>query len=315
MPYDLTLYQGAAPYYLTGRPAYSRDWVATLAAELGLDSTGRFLDVGCGPGVLTVPLAPYFQEAIGIDPDAEMLHEAELLAGRQGVPGIRWIRALAEDIETLNLDPLRLVAFGQSFHWTDRERVAAMVYANLEPGGTLALITHAHSDRPQPEGPGYPLIPHEAIRAIIERYLGTERRAGQGTIPSLPEQHEDILRSAGFQNLRRVYCSGQDSLVQDVNGVLANYFSTSFAAPHLFGERRAQFEADVRAELATHSATGFFWDWPGDTQLLLAKERLATSLCYRERRTISRLIIGYLLEVSGIGESSLAFIRNSPLLE
>ena len=51
-----------------------------------------------------------------------------------------------------------------------------------------------------------------------------------------------------------------------------NYFSTSFAAPHLFGERRAQFEADLRAELAARSPSGLFWDWPGDTAILLASK-------------------------------------------
>jgi hypothetical protein len=46
----------------------------------------------------------------------------------------------------------------------------------------------------------------------------------------------------------------------------------SFAAPHLFGDRRAQFEADVRTELAARSPSGLFWDWPGDTEILLARK-------------------------------------------
>jgi hypothetical protein len=54
--------------------------------------------------------------------------------------------------------------------------------------------------------------------------------------------------------------------------VLANYLSTSFAAPHLFGDWRAQFEADLRAELAARSPSGLFWDWPGDTAILLANK-------------------------------------------
>lgn len=270
MPYDPTLYQGTAPYYIPGRPAYSKEWVKTLVSELGLNGTGCYLDIGCGPGVLTVPLSPYFQEAFGLDPDAEMLHEAEKLANRQGITGIRWIQALAEDIETLNLDKVRLVTFAQSFHWTNRERVAAMVYESLEPGGTLGLVTHAYSGRPMPQGPGYPPIPHDTIKAILERYLGPIRRAGQGTISSLPEQHDDVLIGAGFQSLRRIYCPGQENLVQDSTGVLANYLSTSFAAPHLFGDQLAEFQAEVRAELEKHSSEGLFWDWPGDTLLLLA---------------------------------------------
>src|SRR5690242_18987392 len=56
MPYDPTIYQGSATYYIHGRPAYSPALVPTLAAELGLDGSGRLLDVGCGPGVLAIAL-------------------------------------------------------------------------------------------------------------------------------------------------------------------------------------------------------------------------------------------------------------------
>ena len=45
MPYDPTIYQGSAVYYAYGRPPYSRALVPTLAAELGLDGSGRLIDV------------------------------------------------------------------------------------------------------------------------------------------------------------------------------------------------------------------------------------------------------------------------------
>ncbi len=69
-----------------------------------------------------------------------------------------------------------------------------------------------------------------------------------------------------------MYCTGRPDIVQDIDGVLANYFSTSFAAPHLFGDRLEDFAADVRAELTTRSPSGLFWDWPGDTEILLARK-------------------------------------------
>jgi cyclopropane fatty-acyl-phospholipid synthase-like methyltransferase len=51
-----------------------------LVDALDLDGTGRLLDVGCGPGSLTLLLAPHVAEAIGVDPDADMLTEAARLA-------------------------------------------------------------------------------------------------------------------------------------------------------------------------------------------------------------------------------------------
>ncbi|MDA8291792.1 MAG: hypothetical protein M0Z33_08960 [Actinomycetota bacterium] len=65
--WDPTLYAGAAHCYTTGRVAYPVEVADMLVAVLDLNRTGRLLDVGCGPGSLTLLLAPHFAEAIGID--------------------------------------------------------------------------------------------------------------------------------------------------------------------------------------------------------------------------------------------------------
>jgi hypothetical protein len=44
----------------------------------------------------------------------------------------------------------------------------------------------------------------------------------------------------------------------------------SWAAPRLFGDRLADFEADLRGLLSERSPKGLFWDWPGDTELVIA---------------------------------------------
>ena len=80
MRYDPTIYDGAAVHYRCGRPAYSPGLEALLAKELGLDGSGRLLDVGCGPGILTVRLAHLFEEAVGLDPDPEMIAEGRRAA-------------------------------------------------------------------------------------------------------------------------------------------------------------------------------------------------------------------------------------------
>ncbi len=186
-----------------------------------------------------------------------------------GVANIEWIRARGEDIPSLGLGTFKLVTFGQSFHWMDRERVAEAVYDLLEPGGALALISHAHEGRPQPAGPGHPLIPHEAIRALIECYLGPRRRAGQGFSSWPTERLEDFFARTRFGAPHPLYAPGRPDIVRSIDEVLANYFSMSYAAPHLFGDKLAEFEAVVRAELTQRSPSGLFWDWPGDTEILL----------------------------------------------
>jgi hypothetical protein len=46
----------------------------------------------------------------------------------------------------------------------------------------------------------------------------------------------------------------------------------SFAAPHLFGNRLDLFESEVRKVLAERSPSGLFWDWPGDTEIVIASK-------------------------------------------
>ena len=50
VPYDPTIYLGAAAYYRYGRPAYRPQLEAVLSQEAGLDGNGLLLDAGCGQG-------------------------------------------------------------------------------------------------------------------------------------------------------------------------------------------------------------------------------------------------------------------------
>jgi hypothetical protein len=165
------------------------------------------------------------------------------------------------------------VTFGQSFHWTDEHAVAETVYDMLEPGGALALIVHTVAGRTRPPGPGVPAIPHEEITALVEKYLGSTRRAGQGTAPVRAHRFEDVLVRTRFGVPQQFFAPGIPDLVRDSESVLSGYLSLSSSAPHLFGDRLGDFAAEVRALLANRPADGMFWDWPGDTEVVLAHKR------------------------------------------
>jgi SAM-dependent methyltransferase len=270
MPYDPTIYRGAAAHYRYGRPPYSPQLEAALTEELGLDGTGRLLDGGCGPGILTVRLAHLFEEAVGLDPDPDMLAEGRRAAAQLRIADIRWVRALAEELPAAAPGPYRLVTFGQSFHWTDEPRVAEAVYDMLAPGGALALIVHTAPGRPRPPGFGIPPIPHDEIEALVEKYLGRVRRAAPSTFPTWTARFEDVLGKTRFGAPRVLFVPGIANLVRESESVLSGYFSLSWSAPHLFGDRLEDFAGEVRELLAERSPDGAFWDWPGDTQIVLA---------------------------------------------
>jgi SAM-dependent methyltransferase len=272
MDYDPSQYLGSAAHYLAGRPPYSPQLGDVLARELGLDGTGHLLDVGCGPGSLAVQLAPLFHQVTAIEPDPDMIAEARRHATANDVP-IDLRQARAEDVGMLDLPPMRVVTFGQSFHRVARTPVAEAVYDLLEPGGAMVLVTHDIDAGPPPTDTGDPPIPDRAVQELITSYLGAERRSGSRPASSYSsERWETSLARTRFGPPTTVLAPGSPDVARDVDGVVSGYLSMSYAAPHLFGDRLDQFVDDLRSLLAARTETGRFWDWPGNTAAVIARK-------------------------------------------
>lgn len=247
--WDRTLFQGSAAHYERGRLPYAPGFAETLAEALGLDGRGRLLDVGCGPGIVLLPMARYFTEAVGVDPDEDMLAEAERQADRRGVTNARWVAARAEDLPA-GLGEFRVVVFAQSFHWTDRDRVAATVLEMLGPGGAFVHISDLKNPPPEPPPLPLPTPPYAQITDLVRRYLGPVRRAGQGLLVNGTPNREDlVITRAGFQNFERHVVPAGATVTRTPDDLVAWAFSRSDSAPHLFGDRLEDFERDLRALL------------------------------------------------------------------
>ena len=256
--WDPTLYSGSAPFYPVGRVAYPPELAERLAAVLGLDGSGRLLDVGCGPGSLTLLLAPLFAEAVGVDADPDMLAEAARQAARAGVEGITWRPLRAEQLPA-DLAAPDVVTFAQSFHWMDRPRVAATVRSMLAEGGALVHV-HAttHEGTDTDERLPHPRPPRERIRALIRDHLGEATRAGRSLRPAGPAgREEELYRAAGFDGPQRLELPAR-TVQRTGPEVRASIYSLSSAAPHLFGAGLDAFDARLRALLDEASPDGTF---------------------------------------------------------
>jgi SAM-dependent methyltransferase len=251
--WDPSLYAGSAGYYAAGRVDYPPTLVTALVEDLSLDGTGRLLDVGCGPGSITLLLAPYVAQAVGVDADAEMLAEAARLARQRGVTNVRWRHLRAEQLPA-DLAPVRLVTLAQSFHWMDRPRVATVLRGLLEPGGALVHVSATTHEGANPDDDA---PPWRAVDDLIAEYLGPRRRAGQGVRPPGPNDENEIYAAAGFDGPRPIIVPAWP-VERGIDQIVASVHSLSYAAPHLFGGRLDAFDQDLRALLRNSTSTGVF---------------------------------------------------------
>ena len=58
------------------------------------------------------------------------------------------------------------------------------------------------------------------------------------------------MRAAGYAGPTRLDVGGGEVVERTVDEIVASVFSLSGSAPHLFGDRLSDFEADLRALLA-----------------------------------------------------------------
>ena len=246
--WDETLYRGSAAYYGVGRLPYPAEVADALTDALGLDGNQRLLDVGCGPGSLTLLIAARVAEAVGIDADGGMIAAARIAAERAGVRNVEWRHMRAEELPA-GLGRFAVTTFAQSLHWLDLARVAAAVRDMLEPGGALVHVQATTHRGDWSEDPlEHPRPPYEEIDALVRSYLGPVRRAGRG-LRSTRDDEADVLRAAGFTGPRRIEPDTARVVTRTADDIVAATFSLSSSTPHLFGADAGRFEADLRALL------------------------------------------------------------------
>ncbi|NUS89010.1 MAG: class I SAM-dependent methyltransferase [Streptomyces sp.] len=268
--WDDTLFSGTAAYYQRGRLPYAPGLADALADALRLDGRGRLIDVGCGPGIVALSLADLFREVVGVDPDSGMIDEAGREAALAGVADkTRWVRARAEELPA-DLGTFTVATFAQSFHWMDRDLVAATIKGMLRPGGALVHISDLKNEPRTTDGLPCPPVPYAAMDELVRRYLGPVRRAGQGLLPQgTPGGEAAVFARAGFSGPQRLVVPGGQVLVRTWDDAVAGVFSMSFSAPHLFGPRRDDFEADLRRLLRDASPSGRFSERRPSTEVFV----------------------------------------------
>lgn len=157
-----------------------RQWMALVAAHAPPDA-GVILDLGCGTGRFSGPLAQQFNATVvGVDPSEKMLREA---GKKIGAPRVCYARGIAEAIP-VNADSADLVFASMVFHhFRDPFQVARECGRVLRPRGRVFLRTASREQIAR-----YPYLPFfPAARPLLEQRL-----------PSIRAQRA-VFEEAGFE--------------------------------------------------------------------------------------------------------------------
>jgi len=256
------LFQGTAGFYARFRPKYPEELFKVLVKAYDLNTSDRLLDIGCGTGQLTLPLASYVGHITALDPDQDMLREGEREAHDSHISNIEWRQGKAENINS-DLGNFKLKTFGTCFHWLDAEDILKKAYAVTENGGGVAII-----DTIANFWTDTTVAWKVRRRELIQKYLGEERRAGDGIyVVTSPEKFEVYLERSNFSRFQ----TWEKEWIAEytIDSLLGNLYSMSFASQRLFGERLQEFETEFRGELLKVEPSGVFKD-PCSTIGLLA---------------------------------------------
>jgi SAM-dependent methyltransferase len=273
--WDEFLYAGSAEYYRVGRMPYPGRLGTTMQRRLVLDGLGSLLDLGCGPGGLTLLLAPYFATVVAVDADADMIRVGQEEATRIGVGNIRWLRSYAEDLDD-RLGQFTVVTLAQSFHWMNRPVVADKIRQLLAPDGYCVHVgATTHQGVRDAAGLPHPQPPWDRILDLVHAHLGPGRRAGRSIVvdESTASDEDSVFRSAQFTGPEVIDVTGGDAVLRSDDQVVASVLSLSSSAPHLFGDDLAMFVDELRALLAQVSPDGQFSEQPQDIRLSVWRTR------------------------------------------
>jgi SAM-dependent methyltransferase len=156
-----------------------REILSDCARHVGVVTTRRSLDFGCGVGRLLIPLAEVSEYCVGVDVADAMREETARNCAKFGRTNVRLIRSLDELAE--DEDPFTFIHCYIVLQHIDPERglgIIAALLRRLAPGGAAALhVTYARAKYPRSFG--VPPLGRRITRELRATLLRLARWFGQ----------------------------------------------------------------------------------------------------------------------------------------
>ena len=245
--FDPRRFRTTVPYYARYRLAYPDALIARVADHVGLKPGDAAMDLGCGPGLLAVPLARLGFRVTAVDPEPEMIAACRAAATEAGVT-LDLRQASSFDLPK-DSGPFKLVTMGRSFHWMDQGATLTMLDGMVTSDGALALFGDSHPATVENEW-------HTVLERVGERYGRAEAPHVRRRRDPKQRGQQSVLLDSAFPRL-----AGLSEFIRrpiTADDIVGLAFSQSVTAPDRLGERAAAFEADLRQALTELSPDGTF---------------------------------------------------------
>lgn len=116
------------------------DRTAALRAIIAAGPDDHLLDIACGPGSLTLDLAPHVGSATGLDLTPAMLEQARAAQKKRGVHGVRWVEGDAAALPFAD-KAFTLVTSSAAFHhFADPAKVLFEMARVCRSGGRVVVM-------------------------------------------------------------------------------------------------------------------------------------------------------------------------------
>ena len=136
-----------------------------VIAALGVQAGAEAVDLCCGDGLFTVPLARIARRLVAIDLDPEMLDKARVKLAAAGVTNCELVAGDAYAVAEMVRRPVEFVLIANTFHGVpEKERLAHAVASVLRPRGWFAVINWHRRPREQTTVLGQPRGPNIEMR-------------------------------------------------------------------------------------------------------------------------------------------------------
>jgi SAM-dependent methyltransferase len=134
-------FEEVAELYDRARPGYPDALFDDLVELAGLGPGCRVLEIGCGTGKATVPLAERGFEVVAVELGAGLAAVA-----RRNLDRFPRVEIVVSSFEDWQLPDERFdaVVAATAFHWVDPEVRVVKAAEALRPGGSLATFRHEH---------------------------------------------------------------------------------------------------------------------------------------------------------------------------